>query len=114
MQDDFSDGVECFLDSVLIDNFRKAINSSSIFTNSEKHKHRYNLTCAVMDRIDSAIKVLNSFHKVPKSEEKLVYFLVYACILKDSFASSTNSRTTGSNTNKTRLKIRIKFPTSDK
>ena len=83
MQDDFSDGVECFLDSVLIDNFRKAINSSSIFTNSEKHKHRYNLTCAVMDRIDSAIKVLTSFHKVPKSEEKLVYFLVYACILKD-------------------------------
>lgn len=72
-----------FLIPKLCHDFREAINSSAVFIESEKHKHRYNLTCAVMDRIDSAIKVLNSFEESPKTEESFVYFLVYACMIKD-------------------------------
>ena len=47
--------IQAFLDESIVRNFREAINSSRIFNNSDKHKHRYNLTCAVMDRLDSAI-----------------------------------------------------------
>ena len=72
-----------FLNPELLQKFRDAINSSVIFTKSEKHKNRYNLTCTVLDRLDSAIKVLNTFQKVPGTEESVVIFFVYACILRD-------------------------------
>lgn len=72
-----------FLNSKLCCDFRNAINSSAIFKESEKHKHRYNLTCAVMDRIDSAVEVLNKFEESPKTDAEFICFLVYACMIKD-------------------------------
>lgn len=73
-----------FLDGNIVRDFREAINSSRIFNNSNKHKHRYNLICAVMDRIDSSIKYLNEHSYHPQTEEDFVCFLVYSCILKDA------------------------------
>lgn len=74
---------EDFLDAELAKSFRKVINSSPIFGEDDKQKRRYNLICTVMDRIDSAVFFLNKYNKTPKSEEDLVFFLVYACIVKD-------------------------------
>ena len=66
-----------------MENFRKTIMYSPIFIGSEKYAHRFNLICAVMDRIDSAIKVINSFGALPDSEESFIQFLVFTSILKD-------------------------------
>lgn len=72
-----------YLDNGIIRKFREEINSSQIFNNLDKHKNRYNLMCAVMERIDSAVDYLNRHAFYPKSEEDFIFFLVYACILKD-------------------------------
>lgn len=74
---------EQWLDPELVDLFRQAINSSSIFVDSEEHAHRYNLVCTVMDRLDSAVKVLNRYDSSPNSEEGFILFMVYACIVRD-------------------------------
>lgn len=73
----------CFLDSSIIDSFRETINSSSIFTDHESYKHRFNLICVFMDRIDSAIRYLNKYADLSASEEDFINFLVYAAILRD-------------------------------
>lgn len=73
-----------FLDSALIRNFRNTINSSDIFNKSDKLKEKYNLICVVMDRLDSAVKYLNNHSDFPKTEEDFIYFLVYACMVKDA------------------------------
>ncbi|MBQ0014339.1 MAG: hypothetical protein KBS82_03350 [Oscillospiraceae bacterium] len=78
-----SEKSELLLNLSVLTDFRNTINSSPIFVNSEKHCHRYNLICTVMDRIDSAVKVLNEYGEQPKSEESFIMFLVYACMLKD-------------------------------
>lgn len=72
-----------FLDSYIIDSFRKAINSSPIFTNHENYKHIFNLICVFLDRIDSSIRYLNKYSDLPDSEEDFINFLVYAAILRD-------------------------------
>ena len=76
--------IQAFLDESIVRNFREAINSSRIFNNSDKHKHRYNLTCAVMDRLDSAVRYLNLHALLPQTEEEFICFLVYSCMLKDA------------------------------
>lgn len=73
----------CFLDPTIAADFRDTIKASPIFCNSKQHKHRYNLICTVMDRIDSAINVLNKYGAQPESEEDFIMFLVYACMVKD-------------------------------
>jgi hypothetical protein len=74
---------QTFLDEKIIQNFRNIINSTRIFNNLIKHKNRYNLICAVIDRINSAVIYLNQHSAHPKSEEEFIFFLVYSCILKD-------------------------------
>ena len=76
--------IRAFLDESIVRKFREAINSSRIFNNSDKHKHRYNLTCAVMDRLDSAVRYLNQHSVHPQTEEEFICFLVYSCMLKDA------------------------------
>ena len=73
-----------FLDKEVIREFRKTINSSRIFSNVTEHKNRYNLTCAVMDRLDSTVEYLNKHSCHPSSEDGFICFLVYACMLKDA------------------------------
>ena len=75
---------EDFLDPELAKSFRKVINSSPIFLEADEQKHRYNLICTVMDRLDSAVLFLNAHEEPPKTEEDLVCFLVYSCIARDA------------------------------
>ena len=61
-----------------------AFNASPIFSNYDKYKDKYNLCCAVMDRIETSVKYLNSHMQYPFAEEPdLVTFVVYACMLVD-------------------------------
>lgn len=75
-----------FLDPKIAQNFRKTINSSEIFRKSEKLKERFNLICVVMDRIGSAVNYLNEHSDDPQTEEDLICFLVYACMVKDAIS----------------------------
>lgn len=61
--------------------FRDAINESPIISN--EMTDLYNLSCAVMDRIDTAVKYLNSNWEYPKTEESFMCFLLFACMLND-------------------------------
>ena len=72
-----------FLDHSLIESFREVINSSRIFTGHEQFKHKFNLICVFMDRIDSAVRYLNAHAEKPETEEEMIFFLVYATILRD-------------------------------
>ncbi len=65
---------QTFLDEKIIQNFRNIINSARIFNNLIKHKNRYNLICAVIDRINSAVIYLNQHSAHPKSEEEFIFF----------------------------------------
>lgn len=43
----------------------------------------YNLSCAVMDRLDTAVKYLNANWEYPKTEEAFMCFFLFACMLND-------------------------------
>ena len=61
--------------------FRDAINESPIISN--EMTDLYNLSCAVMDRLDTAVEYLNSNWEYPKREEAFMCFLLFACMLND-------------------------------
>ena len=72
------------MDPSIYCDLRKAFNASPISSNFEKYKDKYNLCCAVMDRIETAVKYLNSHMEYPFSEESdLVTFVVYSCMVVD-------------------------------
>lgn len=73
-----------FLDKSIASDFRGLINSSQIFSKSDKLKEKYNLICVVMDRVDSAVDYLNNHSDFPETEESFICFLVYACMIKDA------------------------------
>ncbi len=72
------------LDPSLCDNFRNAINSSSIFAHDSKYLERYNLSCAVMDRLDTCIEKLNKYGNYPTSEEDFLVFMMFASMIVDA------------------------------
>lgn len=61
--------------------FRDAVNKSPIISN--EMADLYNLSCAVMDRLDTAVNYLNSNWEYPKTEEAFMCFLLFACMLND-------------------------------
>lgn len=61
--------------------FRDAINESPIISNDMTDL--YNLSCAVMDRLDTAVKYLNANWEYPKTEEAFICFFLFACMLND-------------------------------
>lgn len=74
-----------YLDKNIIANFRNMLNSSPIFYTEEEYKNNWNFICAMMDRVDSAVNYINSFNISHfETEESLINFLTYCCILKDS------------------------------
>ena len=75
---------EGFLNEKVSRDFRDAINSSPIFANDEKYLSQYNLSCAVMDRLDSAVRKLNTYGDIPTSEEGFLVFMMYASMVKDA------------------------------
>lgn len=69
------------LNTEICRSFRDAINESP--TISEEMPDLYNLSCAVMDRLDTAVAYLNSNWEYPKTEEAFMCFLLFACMLND-------------------------------
>ena len=76
--------VHKFLNADLCGDFRNAINRSPIFANDPKYMSQYNLCCAVIDRLDTCIKKLNTYGSYPNSEEDFLIFMMFACMVKDA------------------------------
>ncbi len=73
-----------FLDVKKCEAFRESINKTDIFIYDNEYKEHYNLFCAVMDRMDSSISYLNSNANPPKSEEALLFFIMYSSMVLDA------------------------------
>lgn len=72
------------LDKKYIDELRDAVNSSPIFYEEGGYIDKYNLTCAVMDRLETSVEYLNSHIDKPKTEEELLIFMMFACMVVDA------------------------------
>ena len=71
------------LDIQINNDFRDAINDSPTISNEPEFAPLYNLSCAVMDRLDTCVKYLNNNWEYPKTEEAFLCFLLFACMLND-------------------------------
>lgn len=67
----------------LCNELREVINKTDIFIQDEEENKKFLLICALMDRFDTSVKYINEHQKTPKTEEELIIFIVYACIIKD-------------------------------
>lgn len=76
--------INTYLDSAICQDFRNAINSSPIFIYDPKYLSKYNLCCAVMDRLDTCIEKLNQYDDYPNTEEDFLIFMMFACMVKDA------------------------------
>jgi hypothetical protein len=76
--------MSAFLDAKICEDFRESINKTEIFIYDIDYKEHYNLFCAVMDRMDSSISYLNSNANPPQSEEALLFFIMYSCMVLDA------------------------------
>lgn len=79
------------LNQQLCNELRDVIYETDIFIRDEKESKRFLFICALMDRFDTAVKYINEHQKKPDSEEKLIIFMVYSCIIKDGIDYIKNS-----------------------
>lgn len=73
-----------FLNADLVGELREAINSSPIFWKDDKYHSFYNQVCAAMDRLGTAVDYVNKHRYYPKSEEKFICFMAFACMIVDA------------------------------
>lgn len=71
------------LNQQLCDKLRDVINETDIFVKDKKESEKFLFICALMDRFDTVVKYINEHQKKPDSEEELIIFMVYSCIIKD-------------------------------
>ena len=71
------------LDEQINRDFRDAVNSSPTISNEPEFTQLYNLSCAVMDRLDTSVRFLNQNWEYPKTEEAFLCFMLFACMLND-------------------------------
>ena len=71
------------LNQQLCDELRDVINETDIFLKDKKESEKFLFICALMDRFDTVVKYINEHQKRPDSEEELIIFMVYSCIIKD-------------------------------
>lgn len=71
------------LNQKLCDELKDVINETDIFIKDKKESEKFLFICALMDRFDTAAKYINEHQKKPDSEEELIIFMVYSCIIKD-------------------------------
>ena len=71
------------LNQQLCDKLRDVINETDIFLKDKKESEKFLFICALMDRFDTVVKYINEHQKRPDSEEELIIFMVYSCIIKD-------------------------------
>lgn len=73
-----------YLNPDLIKELRNAVNSSPMFWKEEKYASFYNQVCAVMDRLETAVGYVNKHRYYPRSEEKFICFMAFACMIVDA------------------------------
>ena len=73
-----------YLNTDLVNELREAVNSSPIFWKDEKYHSFYNQVCAAMDRLGTAMDYLNKHRYYPKSEDKFICFMAFACMIVDA------------------------------
>lgn len=73
-----------FLDSKILENFRKIYSSNGFFHRDPIQKEKFDLICAIMDRVSTCINELNTYENTPKSEEDLIVFMVFGVMLVDA------------------------------
>ena len=71
------------LNQQLCNKLRDVINETDIFVKDKKESEKFLFICALMDRFDTVVKYINEHQKRPDSEEELIIFMVYSCIIKD-------------------------------
>ncbi len=70
-----------YLNPRIIEDLREAVIQSAYL---QKEVDKFNLVCAVMDRLDSASRYLNDHSEYPKDESQYLAFMAYACMICDS------------------------------
>lgn len=73
-----------FLDPGILENFRKTYSSNGFFYRDPVQKEKFDLICAIMDRVSTCINKLNTYENTPKSEEDLIVFMVFGVMLVDA------------------------------
>ena len=73
-----------FLNPSYCKTFRDTINSSPIFYRDPNYLMQYNLCCAVMDRLDTCVRKLNTYDDYPKTEEEFLEFMMFASMVVDA------------------------------
>lgn len=79
--------MSCYLDPSIIENMRNAV-CESIYLH--KNIAKFNMICAVMDRVDSAIRYLNEHSGYPADESQYLTFMAYACMIQDALVNMSN------------------------
>lgn len=72
-----------FFDETYINDFREIMNSP-YFQKSKEFSLKFNLCCAVADRLNTCVAYLNKHLKHPKTEEDFLSFLMFACMMRDA------------------------------
>ena len=88
------------LNQQLCDELRDVINETDIFIKDEDESKKFLFICALMDRFDTAVKYINEHQKKPDSEEELIIFMVYSCIIKDGIDYIKNALKIGKSEDK--------------
>lgn len=86
-----------FLDDRLCVEFRNVISSSPIFCHAPEYLSKYNLCCAVMDRLDTCVFILNKYGSYPNTEEDFVTFMMFACMVTDAVKEIADTLCTNTN-----------------
>lgn len=73
-----------YLNANLCKELREVINSTTIFSHDERYLTKFNLICAVMDRVDSCANKMNTYSDYPDSEEDFIVFLTFGCMVVDA------------------------------
>lgn len=72
-----------FFDVTYVDDFREIMNTP-YFQKSKEFSLKFNLCCAVADRLNTCVTYLNKHLKHPKTEEDFLSFLMFASMMRDA------------------------------
>lgn len=73
--------MDSYLNPKIIEDMREAVSSSFLL---KKNNAKFNLICAVMDRVDSASRYLNEHLNYPNDESAYLMFMNYVCMIQDA------------------------------
>lgn len=72
-----------FFDVTFVDDFREIMNNH-YFQKSEVYTLKFNLCCAVADRLNTCVAYLNKHLKHPKTEEEFLSYMMFASMTRDA------------------------------